>query len=342
MAERQELTEFERGLIIGGYLFGHSEREIEEITAHPKSTIHDTIERYCETGTVTPAPRTGRPPILTDRDKRHLEIVVRTNRRQTIKQIHTNFVQSTGTAVSEWTVKRALYESGYNSRVAARKPLISSKNKKDRVQWCREHREWTADDWKKVIWSDESRFTLFENDGKARVWRLPKERYDIDCVVPTVKHGGGGVMVWGCFTWDSLGPLIRLEGKIDSKRYIEEVLQSHLLPFLQILDEDYEFQQDNASIHKSKLTMKFFENSEINLMKWPGQSPDLNPIEHLWDELERRIRKQKPPPKSEAELFRLLQKEWEEIPESVYQNLILSMNNRVKAVLTAKGYATKY
>ena len=64
MTERQELTEFERGLIVGGHLrvFGHSEREIEEITGHPKSTIHDTIERYCKTGTVTPAPRTGRLP----------------------------------------------------------------------------------------------------------------------------------------------------------------------------------------------------------------------------------------------------------------------------------------
>ena len=73
-------------------------------------------------------------------------------------------------------------------------------------------------------------------------------------------------------------------------------------------------------------------------MKWPGQSPDLNPIEHLWDKLERRIRKQKPPPKSEAELFRFLQKE----SQKLYQNLILSMNSRVKAVLKAKGYATKY
>src|SRR5438132_11395949 len=62
----------------------------------------------------------------------------------------------------------------------------------------------------------------------------------------------------GCFTWDSLGPLIRLEGKIDSKRYIEEVLQSHLLPFLQILDEDYEFQQDNASIHKKQANYEIF------------------------------------------------------------------------------------
>ena len=88
--------------------------------------------------------------------------------------------------------------------------------------------------------------------------------------------------------------------------------------------------------------MTFFENSEINLIKWPGQSPDPNPIEHLWDKLERRIRKQKPPPKTEAELFRLLQEKWEKIPENVYQNLILSMGSRVKAALKAKGYATKY
>ena len=141
MTERQELNEFERGLIIGGWLFGHSEREIEEKTGHPKSTIHDTIARYRENGTATTALRTGRPPILTDRDKRHLEITVRTNRRQTTKQIHANFVQSTGTAVSESTIKRALYEAGYNSRVAARKPLISVKNKKNRIQWAREHRE---------------------------------------------------------------------------------------------------------------------------------------------------------------------------------------------------------
>lgn len=340
-----DLTEFQRGEIIGAWKFGHSEREIAEKIGHPKSTVHDTIVRYCETGSGTSAPRSGRPKVLSDRDKRHLEIIVRSNRQQTTRQVHQNFVESSGTAVSISTIRRALYDAGYNSRVAARKPLISRKNRRDRLQWCRQHREWTEDDWKKVIWSDESRYTLFQNDGRTRVWRLQKERYDIDCVVPTVKHGGGGVMVWGCFTWDCLGPLIRLEGAINSQRYIEEVLESHLVPFIETFGDDaddYTFQQDNASIHTSKMTTSFFENSEITLMTWPGQSPDLNPIEHLWDELERRIRKREPPPKNERELVVFLQDEWEKIPNIIFQNLILSMNNRIKAVLKAKGYATKY
>jgi len=345
MAERKELTEFERGVIVGGWLFGHSEREIEEKTGHPKTTVHRTIEKYRETGTTDPLPRSGRPPVLTSRDKRHLEMIVRSNRRQTTRQVHQNFVQSSGTVVSLSTVKRALYDAGYNSRVAARKPFISPKNKRDRLQWCRERKEWTNEDWKKVVWSDESRFTLFQNDGRIRVWRLQKEKYDIDCIVPTVKHGGGGVMVWGCFTWDCLGPLIRLEGTVNSQRYIEEVLEEHLVPFMESFGEEideYQFQQDNAPIHKSKMTMTFFENSEINVMKWPGQSPDLNPIEHLWDELERSIRKREPPPRNESELAVFLQEEWEKIPTSIYQNLILSMGNRVKAVIKAKDYATKY
>ena len=198
--------------------------------------------------------------------------------------------------------------------------------------------------WKKVIWSDESRFTLFKSDGETRVWRLPKEKYDIDCVVPTVKHGGGGVMVWGCFTWKSLGPLVRAEETINSQKYID-ILNTHLVPFMEELDGEifeYEFQQDNAPVHTSKLTKTFFDDSNINLMKWPGQSPDLNPIEHLWDELERQIRKRSPPPVSERELTVILQEEWKKFSDAVFQKLILSMNNRVKAVQRAKGYATKY
>src|SRR6185437_12919433 len=106
-----ELTESERGIIIGAWLFDHSEREIEAKTGYAKSTIHDTIERYCETGGGTSRPRSGRPPLLTDRDKRHLVRIVQSNRQQSAKQAHNDFVQSSGTVASLLTVRRALYET---------------------------------------------------------------------------------------------------------------------------------------------------------------------------------------------------------------------------------------
>ena len=150
----------------------------------------------------------------------------------------------------------------------------------------------------------------------------------------------------GCFTWESLGPLVRAEGTINSnsQKYID-ILNTHLIPFMEGLEEEiveYEFQQDNATVHKSKLTTKFFDDSDINLMKWPGQSPDLNPIEHLWDELERQIRKRDPPPASEREISCNSSKRMRKNSDTVFQKLILSMNSRVKAVQRAKGYATKY
>jgi hypothetical protein len=123
---------------------------------------------------------------------------------------------------------------------------------------------------------------------------------------------------------------------IDSQKFID-ILNTHLIPFMEGLKGEivkYKFQQDDATIHTSKLTMTFFDDLDINLMKWPVQSPDLNPIEHLWDELERQIRKRDPSPVSERELAVILQEEWEKISDAVFQKLILSMNSRVKVVLT--------
>ena len=122
LAIMTELTEFERGIIIGAWLFDHSEREIEAKTGYAKSTIHDTIERYRETGGATSRPRSGRPQLLSDRDKWHLVRIVQSNHQQSAKQARNNFVQSSGTVASLSTVRRALYEAGYHSRVAGSHP----------------------------------------------------------------------------------------------------------------------------------------------------------------------------------------------------------------------------
>lgn len=345
MVKTRELTDFERGKVIGYYEAGDSERAISKKTGYGKTTVHNIIVKYRKTGAVTVASRSGRPKKLTERDKRHLKTVINKNRREPEEKIREIYTESSGNDVSRRTIQRTLYSMGYNSCTALRKPSVSERNRKIRLNWARERRLWTMDDWKKVVWSDESRFTMFQNDGKIRVWRLTEEKYDVNCLVPTVKHGGGGVMMWGCFSWFGLGPLVRIDGRINSQRYIEEILGYHVIPFLESFEEengDYLFQQDNAPIHTSIQTRNFAEESEINLLPWPGQSPDLNPIEHLWDELERRIRAKKSNPKNLGELEALLQECWLEIPCEVYQKLVESMTRRIDAVIKARGYPTRY
>ena len=87
--------------------------------------------------------------------------------------------------------------------------------------------------WKTIIWSDESRFTLFQNDSPSRVWRKNGTRYNIKNLTPTVKHGGGGVMMWGCFSGKGLGPLVKVDGKMNRLDYID-ILNKHLLPFIRL------------------------------------------------------------------------------------------------------------
>ncbi|GET52988.1 IS630 family transposase [Rhizophagus irregularis DAOM 181602=DAOM 197198] len=175
-------------------------------------------------------------------------------------------------------------------------------------------------DRKMTLQDDESKFELFRGNGRRLVWRRPHEKYDIECLIPTVKSGQQGVMVWGCFSKNNLGPLVKLEDD----------------------QENFIFQDDNAPIHTARVVKSWEEENEVNSLPWPAQSPDLNPIEHLWDELERQVRAHKPLPKNRENLWEILQEEWLNIEADKYQNLISSMPRRISAVINSKGYPTKY
>ncbi len=99
--------------------------------------------------------------------------------------------------ISERTTPRTLKQMGYSSRRPHRVPLLSAKNRKRRLQFAQAHQNWTIEDWKNVVWSDEFLFLLRHSDGRVRIWHKEHERMDPSCLVSTVQTGGGGVMVWG-------------------------------------------------------------------------------------------------------------------------------------------------
>jgi transposase len=340
--KRRELSEQERNEIIGAWKCGVPIPTIINTLKFKKPTVYKVINTYKKTGEKKPPPRPGRPSKLTKRDTRHLVRLLKTNRKASLNNLTNEFIESTSTNVCSRTVQRYLHEEGFYGRVGKRKPFVNERNRKIRLEWSRERINWKGE-WNFIIWSDESRFEVFGGDGCDYVWRKPKEKYDVNCLVPTFKSGRKGVMVWGCFSSFGLGPLVRVNGKQTANDYIN-VLNNHLLPYLGQLDNqnNYVFQDDNARIHRARPTLHWISEKNIDQLRWPAQSPDLNPIENIWDELERRIRKRIPLPKNETELFNLLQEEWSNIDESVYKNLVESMERRVQAVVKAKGHPTRY
>ncbi len=110
--------------------------------------------------------------------------------------------------------------------------------KKD-LEWYRERRNWNSE-WDSIVWSDEFRFLLFQNDAYYWVWHRPHEKYDINCLILIVKSGNQDVIIWECFVNDKLDLLIQVSGSITGSVYIE-MLENDFLPFYNNLEGDLQY-----------------------------------------------------------------------------------------------------
>ncbi|GBN95822.1 Transposable element Tcb2 transposase [Araneus ventricosus] len=227
--------------------------------------------------------------------KSHLSIIARRNRDATASQLFRDLYEATGTRVSRVTVSKKLHETGLFARRPAVCVPLTSTNRRVRLAWCREHRDWSMDQWATVLFTDESRFSLNTDSRRTFIWREPGTRYLLSNVREIDHYGGGCLMVLAGIMLDGRTPLHVFErGTVTGVRFRDEILEPYVRIFRGAVGPKLILMDDNARPHRAPLVDEFLESEDIRRMDWPARSLDLNPIEHVWDALGRAIATRNP------------------------------------------------
>lgn len=225
-----------------------------------------------------------------------------------------------------------------------KKPLLSKKHRLARLAFARAYFDEPVEYWRNVLFSDESKYNVIGPDGYHSVWRMPGAPLQDWQVHGVIKFGGGSVTLWGVISYQGVGRLMFVEGRMDSRQFIH-ILKYGLGSTLQKynwLPNDIILQQDNDSKHTSKMTREWIAEHNITVLPWPSRSPDLNIIENLWYDVEVRVRSRNKTPSNVKELRAAIEEEWYATPLSYIRSLYDSIPRRLEAVLRAKGRSTKY
>ena len=181
--------------------------------------MYYSLQRTAQTGSNQSRKRSGRPWCTTQQEDKYIRVSSLRKRRLTAPQLAASLNGTRKTPVSTSTVKRRLRDAGLLGRVAKKKPYLRLANKKTRLIWAKEHRRWTEEDWKKVLWTDESKFEVFGSHRRTFVRRKTGEKMLEECLTPPVNHGGGNVMIWGCFGAGKVGDLYKVKGILNKEGY---------------------------------------------------------------------------------------------------------------------------
>ncbi|GFU51982.1 transposable element Tc1 transposase [Trichonephila clavipes] len=311
MSQQRDLPESMAWRVIGRLESGQTQRSVADAVGVTRSVVARLWNRFQETGNVRRRPGAGRPRVTTSTDDRYIQLTARRNRTENATQLQIQLLLSTGRRVSNQTVRNRLHEGG----LYARRPMVciplTPRHRAARRRWVAEHRDWEQHDWSQVLFTDESRFSLECGTRRVLVWRDRGTRNNPAFVRERSQYKRAGWMVWGG---------ISIGGRTDL----------HII------------RNGTLTGRRSRLVENMLEAETIQRMEWTACYPDLNPIEHVWDILGRRIAARPRPHATVRDLEIALLEEWNSIPQSLIDNLIASMANRCAAVLAVRGDHTPY
>ncbi|GFY06142.1 transposable element Tcb1 transposase [Trichonephila clavipes] len=311
MSSRHHIDDFMRGRIIGKIEEG---RKIIDV-ARKFDIAHSVVSRlwksFKTTGMCSRRHGGGRVRSTTPAEdsvarqyrpsaEDNIVLSAKRNRRTTANQVENQFLAASGKQISRKTVARRLRGGGlYVRRPVVCVPL-TRQHRTARLQWCREHHNWTEQDWACVLFSDDSRFSLSSDCRRQLIWRESGTAYRPENIQEKDRYATCSIMVWAGIMINGRTRLHVVANRLmTGQRYIDEVLLPHVRLFRGAVGDRFVFMDDNVTY--------------------------LNPIENVWDALGRQVAGRNYPPTNKNTLIRALTEEWDKLPQQLLDNVVQSM-----------------
>ncbi len=238
-------SDIDKGKFLQLYEQGKSGKEISATLNIPTSTVSNWIKKFKKVGCLKRKHGSGRKSSLFPSDHRFIMSEKNKNKQISAPSLQCKLKKEKGTCVSTQTIRNALMYYKFKASIPAKVPILTKKHMTLRKEICTKWSYEADDYWDDVVFSDEVSFNLVNSDGKHWVWRPEGERLNPDYTSKVAKHGGGKVMLWGCFSKKGVGELVMIEGIMDKYKYVE-VLSNNLRKSATKLGmSSFKFQQDN-------------------------------------------------------------------------------------------------
>ena len=307
------------------------------------SVVFRMWNRYQTNGNTQHRHGDGCAKATSDIQDRLIGLLARRNRFRNATSLRNVFQNATNVRVSTQTIRNRFHSSGLMARRPAIRMTLTPYHIQERLEWVSQHVGWTLNDWTTLPFADESKFYIDFTDLRARVWRARNERFAPVCVAEHDRYGKGSVMKWVGISMQGKTYLHIIEnGTLTAVRYVNEILDVYIRPYAGAIGADFILMDDNARPHREHVTNQYLEDATMVRMDWPARSPDMNPIEHAWDMLQKAISARLVQPTTVPQLRTTLHEGWARLPQQQLRRLFSNTPMRCQTVIGARGHHTRY